>query len=282
MTAQNIVFCYRIASDAGTVTASSAALPAGNLQAFNLTDIWRSTGVDPEHVEAAFDFGPVRVLALWGHNLTDDAVVRWRIADEPTFADPVFDEIVAPRAAPYGYGVLPYGTFNWGGFPVGGEEVSPRFCLVLLPEAVVGSHVRVDLEDPGNPAGYLQAGRLLVGDAWQPASNFSFGWSLAVVDASRQYETEGNAVYVDKRDPKRELAIPFGFLSESDALTFAAEVAGLVGYSAPALVCMFPDDPLLFTRTAVYGYMRPGSIQPTRQDRLHKYTWGLTIRELLA
>ncbi len=279
---QKIFFHYRNRLDDGTLTATSEALPVTNLQRFNLTDKWRSEDLSVQRIDWAGAGVPIRLLGVWDHNITDYGRIRFVVSNNADFSDPVYEYEGPPRASFYNWGVAPYGTFLWGGWPEIVDRLYPRFCLLLLRQYVVGKYVRFEIieNENANVDGYVQAGRCMIGDVWQPQFNFSYGWSHEFVDPSRQFRTEGGAVFIDKRRPRRAVQIPFNFMTRADAQGFAAEIAGAIGYSKELLVVPFPGDPSQQARTSVYGFIRPGTLLPQTEVSHNRYTWGLTVEEI--
>lgn len=287
--AEKILILHDNRADAATLTASSTAgaLVAANLQDRLLSKVWRAAGTT-EHVLA--DAGPgnsesVNVVALWNHNLSTQATIRVRIGNDAAMASPVHDETFFAWPAVWGWCERGWCEDGWGGLPFGIEDAArayKRYSVMRLSATAEGRYRRLDIDDPGNADGYVQAGRLIDGLGWQPEVNFSFGWSWDWIDPSEQEEMDGGAVWVDQRSPYRELFLPFKFASRADAMGQINDMKRIVGNRGDVLVLPFPEVSAEQYITAVYGIPRPGGLAAQRQDRLNRFDFSMRIRELTA
>ena len=284
MTTSKILFLYDNQVDDSTLTASSAAITADNLQEMRLGKRWRTTGVTSEWVQATLPSDAViNTVALWGHNMTLEGDVRIRLSNNSDMSSPLYDTTWAAWNSVYGWGDAPWGDFLWGGYPSLDELAQyPAFMLALLDADYEAAYLRLDLTDTTNTDGYLQAGRLIAGSGWQPQNNISYGWSMLDEDPSTQVQSDGGQVWIDKRDTRRILDIPFSSLVRADAMAFVADLGRRVGLSKDLLVVPFPDTEGELMRTAVYGLVVPGSLQAAQETAKGKFTWGLKVRELTA
>ena len=89
---------------------------------------------------------------------------------------------------------------------------------------MIARYLRLELEDPSNPDGYLQAGRLVAGPAWQPRVNLQYGWSIEQVDDSRTVRSRGGQSYVDVQPKYRRLRFGFDFLERDEVFGHAYEL----------------------------------------------------------
>ena len=217
----NAAIAYDNRADRASITASSSAilLPVSRLQDPHIARKWRSNGSASEFL--TIDLGasvPVDTVALIGLNLTSDGTVRVRVSDMDTSAQA--GEI--------------YDSGDVGG------AIDPRWGMLvhLLPEALVGRYVRIDLSDPN--AAYIEAGRLFVGRRWQFQYNFAFGWSRQYVDRSRKTESRGGQTFIDRDVRYRMANISFELITQAQRWGFVEEVDRVNGTH---------DDVLLITQS---------------------------------
>ena len=223
------------------------------------------------------------MVALLNHNLTVQGTIRIRISDNGDMSAPTYDATWGAWASVYGWEEAPWGAFLWEGYPIEDPAGNlPRMRVIRLPATASGRFLRLDVVDPLNPDGFLEAGRLIAGAGWQPKYNFSFGWSVGVQDPSQQTEMDGGALWVDQRPSYRVLRLPFEHKTEADALGTYNDLARWVGNARDVLVVPFPDDEGKTYQTAVYGVPLKGGIAPPRGAGLNRFVTSLAIREIIA
>lgn len=278
--ADKVLILHDNRADRAALAASSVAgtLVAANLQDRLLGKVWRATGFE-ESVTATWSLAEsVNVVALLNHNLSTAATIRVRVGDG-------YDETFYAWPALYGLGEAPLGTDGLGGLPYGIEDAAQgykRNAILRLGETAQGTTLRLDIADPDNADGYVQAGRLIAGLGWQPTRNFSFGWSIGWEDPSEQTEMDGGALWVEEREPYRVLTLPFRHATRGDALGNLTDLARIAGNRGDVLVVPFPDSDALSYFSAIYGIALPGGVAPQQQDKLNVFTSSIKIRELTA
>ena len=237
-----IVIAEPSLSDAAVLrsVAGADALPVGNLQAQQPSDVWRTTAVAGDAIEA--DLGAaadVNLVALLYTNAGSAATWRIRAAA----AQP--DLVAAPG---YDSGTLPV-------WPTTGLETWAFVHGIrwLSAAAQTFRWWRVDFADLNNPAGYLQAGRLFITKAWQPTRNRRRGLSIAFEDLSPRERARGGQVYPLALPRRRVLQFVLHFLEEQEMFDNAFEIDRLRGRSGDLLVIPDPDKPDQIQRQAVYG-----------------------------
>lgn len=160
----------------------------GNLQSMQPRKKWRSNGTT-EFV--TIDMGSAVAcngLALIGHNLTSAATLRVRGA---TTAGGVTS---APTVD----------TTAVSAWPVTGKPADanwPQYLSWVSWNSATLRYWQLDIADAGNAAGYLEAGRLMLGAYWQPTFNFDLGGSpLARDQKDVQVITDYGHVFTDRRN----------------------------------------------------------------------------------
>jgi hypothetical protein len=281
-----VLIAYRNNFDTATVSGGSwsAELPIENLAARQPSLVARSTNADPADTRFIADFGdpkPVSFLALLRHNLTQNG--RWRVtlSQDAAFEDVVHDSGVIdiwPTIQPFGQGL--WGEFNWGGRLLADEAVTYGIAAFeLIAQPVIARFVLIELIDPQNPSGYLEAGRLLVGPAWRPSINLQYGWSIEQVDTSRRVKSRGGQTYVDVQPKYRRLRFSIDYLERDEMFGNAYEMERLKGTGGDLFVMIDPDDPIHRHRHSVYGVLQDNT--PILNPIHNRYSKSFTIEELL-
>lgn len=200
-------------------------LPVANLANPDVLKIWRAVGSTAPWLQV--DFGvarAVRVLGLFGvPRLASSDTVRWRLGSTAGAGD-VYDS-----------GVIACGRFD--------GYAQLVHCLAA---PLTARYCRVDLSAPSQSAlGYVDAGRLWAGAAWQGARNYSYGFAVDIddgktvqVDADR---APASAVYVDPRTPGRTASFALDALTP-DERWIVADVKRLAGKRRQVLFVPDPDS----------------------------------------
>ncbi len=261
----------------------TAALPAENLADRQPSKVARSATSDPGDTVVDLDFGtagPVRLVALIRHNLTQSGRWRLRLSAGP-FDAPAYDSgwtAIWPAVTPFGVGV--WGEFHWGGRLSAGEAATYGIAAIhVLAVPVIARHLRLELADPGHPDGYLQAGRLVAGPAWEPRVNLQYGWSIEQVDDSRTVRSRGGQRYVDVQPKYRRLRFGFDYLERDEVFGQAYELERLKGVGGDLMVMVDPDDLQHRHRHTVYGVLTETA--PIGNPVHGRFAKTFTLEELL-
>ncbi len=177
-------------SDAATFAASSqvSTLPVSNLQTMDPKKKWRTTSLTPY---VTIDAGAAGIaatgFALIGHNLTSAATIRVR-------GKATSDVTVSPTVD----------TTALSAWPATGKPTDlywPQYFSWLSWSNVTAlRYWRFDIADSGNTAGYLQAGRAMLGAYWRPTLNFDLdGSPLGFAQKDIQVLTDYGQTFTDRR-----------------------------------------------------------------------------------
>lgn len=282
----NILVSYRNLVDEAALSGGtwSVGLPAANLADRQPSKVARTVGTAPGNTTVSLNFGsgrPVRFVALVRHNLTQSGRWRIRLGNEASMAAPVFDSgfvAIWPSAIPFGIGV--WGEFNWGGHVDASEAATYGAQAVYsIRDAVHAQHLRLDLEDERNPAGFLQAGRLVAGPAWQPSINLQYGWSIEQVDESEIRRSRGGQSFVNVRPRFRRLRFSIDHLEKDEMFGHAYELERIKGKGGDILVIVDPDDRTHGLRHTLYGALSESA--PIINTHPGRYSRRFVVDELV-
>ena len=152
-------------------------------------------------------------------------------------------------------------------------------AIHVLPVPVIARHLRLELDDPAHPDGFLQAGRLVVGPAWQPRINLQYGWTIEQIDDSRTVRSRGGQSYVDVQPKYRRLRFSFDYLQRDEVFGHAYEMERLKGVGGDLMVMVDPDDPQHRHRHTVYGALTETT--PIANPTPGRFAKTFTVDELL-
>jgi hypothetical protein len=262
-------------SDAAAIVASSevATLPASNLQNIQPTRKWRSAGVS-ETIEVTFaEAVAANTLALIGVNFTSACTVR--VVGAATYAGlDTAPPVDTTAVSPWPGGSRPT-VKNW-----------PQFTVrVRWTNAVAYRYWRITIADTG--IDYLEAGRLMMGRAWQPSDNWDLGGEPIAFDPRDvAAETDRGHTFTDRKTlsaPRQfELRITAG--NRREVLDGLAEMQRLRGTWGDVLCCLDPGettDAHLFTMQGRFLSGPRYAVPPLFDSGGNMIGAGILLREFL-
>lgn len=237
----NLRIIYDNAIDRATLSASSTA---GSLAVSNLlTDIksavWRATGISATLTATWSAAEIVSGVVLPFTNLTPAATIRVRGYTNIADATPAFDTgtIAACAATTIGPWGWASGTVGANSFAYGGGAYARAW--IGAPAAV--KKITIDLVDAANPAGYVEAGRLVAGAYWSPVWNFDYGTSVTMVDSSKQQRSDAGDLLTDIGTRHRKQNLSLSTMPEADRAALW-DIARGNGLARPMLISGYPND----------------------------------------
>lgn len=236
-------------------------------------------------VALAIDY-PIRVVALANHNLSVLAKYRVRGASDSAFTSVLYDSgwlYASDGMGPWG----PPDTWLdweddrfWMGGPSGEMIDGYRQTLIhVLPARTNARYWRVDIDDVGNAAGYVEIGRAFFADGWQPLRNLSYGVELAWNSRTTVEEAAGGAEYFDKRQPYRTFRGSLDALGEDEALMGALELQRRMDVWGEVLFLLNPAD-LAYRRQESF-LARLRQLTPLEYPYLNLRRMAIELKEIL-
>ncbi len=240
------------ANRTSSLTASSTA---GSLVAANLlTDIksqtWRATGTSAALTATWAANETIACVALPFVNFTSSATIRAR-----GYATPSGTLLIDTGAVPACPSV-PAGLKGWGTRSLGANAFAYNggaYAYAWFAPTVVQQLV-IDLADSGNPAGYIEVSRLVVGNYWSPTYNADYGVALTPADQSKQFRTDAGDLLTDLGTRSRSMKLNLSNMPATDRLAMTNLLTGN-GLSAPVFFSLYPgsSDPALEQSYSIYA-----------------------------
>lgn len=218
MTQQRARFAWRSYPDGQAITATSSAgnMAASNLLGTNIQLPWQSTTTAAQTLQGQFaTLQACDYLCLYAHNLSYDATIRLQLANDSGFTDITYDHTWQAVLPAYGFGADSFGLVPFGGYAPSKQVPYSVFWF----DAALAMYWRVVITDTSNPDGYIQVGRLMLGDYWSVEnirSNFNYGYNRALLSTEKAQQTLSGAVYVTEGVKFRKFSIKFNTLSALD------------------------------------------------------------------
>jgi len=271
-------------SDSGTLTVDNAVgtLPITNLQDRQIVKIWRNSQTT---AQIDMDFGQGRIVdfvALIKHTISQTGKIRYRLSNVSDFSSTEYDSgLIDAWPIVEEFGTLPWGVFSWGGYlniTIAAEYTISSFNVLTSP--VQARYLRIDISDPDNTDGYLQAGRLIAGPAYKPSINYANGVQFEFVDESRITKSRGGQTFVDEVERFRRIRFELINLPENEMFqnVFNA-IDRLRGVAQDILVIPQPDEPTTWITQNIYG--RIAQTQPITNSALTYYGRMIEVEELI-
>lgn len=284
---KSIILCYpnRIAEAVLSGGAWAPTLPLSNAQDPLIGVRCRSADLLPASTQIVIDLQrlrPARALALIDHNLSLTARYRLTASAAADFSAPV----LAMGWQPVWDIVFPYGTVAWEdehfwtGRPVEEDLAGYRLDLVAPLDAVaLARYWRIEIEDPDNAAGFVEFGRIFIGDGWQPARNMSYGSSIAYQPRTDVAEALSGAETFDVRAPRRIQRCQLDWLGGEEAMAKAVEMQRRVGIHAEVLYIHDAADRVNMHRRSFLGRLR--QLSPIEHPYYDTHRLAVEIQEIL-
>lgn len=229
--------------DDATVTASSevSTLPKENVQDTILKRVWRTTGLSDQWI--AFDLGQVdliRAAALFHHNLSSEAQYTVIVSDNPDFSEPSLEQTFDAWEPVFGAGEGGAGEHGAGGYLSDADLAAYKRYSFRFFE-VEGRYVKIEFSDPDNGDGYIQVGRVYLGDFFEPINNFDYGWSIEEVDSSTVDVSLGGVKWSDLQETFRRVVFRMSNLDNSEKQHRLLGLQRRLGVGRDFILCLFPD-----------------------------------------
>lgn len=250
----NLRIIYDNAADRATLTASSSAgsMTADRLLTDIKGDVWRSTGTAAT-ITATWPIAEaIAGVVLPFCNLTPRATLRVRGYARTGDGATLFDTgAVEACPAP----VL--GLWDWGAVPLGSNAYAyggGTYGRVWVPVPGTVEKLVIDIADSTNPAGYIEAARLVCGAYWEPRINAEFGAPVQAVDTSKHVRTDAGDLVTDVGTRHKTQSVSLAALSAVDRATLWSIVWGN-GMRRPIFFSLYPDaaDARLEQTHQLYG-----------------------------
>ncbi|POZ49908.1 hypothetical protein [Methylovulum psychrotolerans] len=223
---------------AATLTATNAweaAMPLTNVKTPFLAEVARSTTADDFTLTVSFAGLTARaigVVAIAGHNLSRDATMQVKTYQGAT----LLDDSGVLAVWPYLHADDPFYTAHtFSAAIVDADRVADLVtsCGYYLPGNAAGNKVTITVSDSGNSTGYLEIGRVFVGELLSPDFNVEYGdVSYSRTDLSEINKSKRGVKFARQYRSMRVATTTFKNLAEGEAVggvVAAQRVAGLVG-----------------------------------------------------
>jgi hypothetical protein len=265
----NILIGHGNAVNTTTLAGGSwaAAYPLGNLKDGRLALVARTTSAASASSTITVDLGAakaVRAVGLVAHNISAAGTFTVEGSTSSSFS-PV--------------GVTSGAVPAWPAGTVAADMAGmARPCAAV---AVSGTYRywRVTISDAGNAAGYIQLGRLFIGDGWQPSINYQSGATLGFETDTSFERSLGGAEFASVKPLRRVMRFGLPALPHAEAFGTGLEVIRRSATHNEVLVIPDSADAANLARRNFMGRIR--QLSPVEQPFSGSATLGFEVSELL-
>jgi len=226
---------------------------------------------------------PVGAVALAAHNLSATAQWRVRIYADAGGTQLLYDSGMLP-AWPALY-QSPDLEWEYDNYWLGtlGEEDRQEFTALAyhVHEVQIARAVRIDIDDASNAAGYIELGRVLIANVWQPTFNAAYGIQYGH-EIDTQFETAGDpqrTQYAEPSLPKRTVQAALEHLDEGEAVQSMLGMQRDLGLHRELLYLPeLTTSPATWRRAFISRLTQP---DPIAHPYHATYTHSLSLQEIL-
>ena len=251
---------YNAASDLSTATITSDSQAGDNVDdniANNrIGKKWRTSSDTTEWIK--WDMGsstPVDVVGVFATNLqaaSAGASITFEGNATDSWGSPSIDESIT--------------------IPTNADgAVLPRMVKFLSPQANV-RYYRITVDDPSNPATYIEIGRAMFGAYYETTRDISDGWRVEVLDPSTGDEKPGQVPVRTQKNRFRRISCSFEIVGQTEADKWHA-IFDHIGNSRPALISWNPAGRA--SEDSAYVYLK------TPLDLVHQFIEQSTLQRLV-
>ncbi len=238
--------------------ASAPGYPVSHLGVLPVARVWRSASlntIDTTFVGTFSDTRKIGLVALCRHNLTKYATYRVRLFFDAGRTELLYDSgvlPVMPEIYPEDAEECDWDSGNlWDATYTDEELVGARLNRPLnIPDNWPTRAFEVQINDQGNPAGYVELGLCEPATARPFPIGLSFGSSYGFTSRTVVTEGDGGVEYFEERGQPRVLTGELAYVSRETALGQFYETQRQHGVSRPFFFWADPDDELQLLRTA--------------------------------
>lgn len=256
-------------------------LPLANLAAREPWRVARSLNLLPASTQFDVDLRSIRSLrafALGNHNLSQQARWRLQLGSAPGLDDVYDSAWQAVWSMTFDGDLLEWESLSfWDGVVDDPAAYTgyPYPAIHVLPDWANARYLRVCIDDPGNPAGYVQLGQLFAGGGFQPRYSASYGLKDSWLDPTQVTETESGYAFADPRRRHRRVQFATEHLSITEA-AIAHELQRRQGVWGEVLWVPYPWDQGEVQRYGFIGRMTELSAIDYPYYNTRSQGWAIT------
>lgn len=254
-----------------------AALPASNMQTDYKTEVWRTLSGSQSTITLTWPSSELVncvIFAFSNLSPTATAFVRCYAENDATITSTILSQTLAPSTN--------FGDVGWGTAPIGSNAANyggGAYGTIWFPSPRTVKKLSILITDLDNTSGYMEAGRLIVGNYWSPTYNAEAGATLGIVDTSKNERADSGELRTDRGTIHKTLSFEMNYLTNADR----NQMYGIMrnGIYKPMFVCLTPesvDDTMGEQIHQLYGKMTRTSA--LKYQLLGQFSTSLELEEI--
>lgn len=270
--------------DNSTLSSGSwvSGLSLNNIKDREMAVVARSTDATNASTKFIIDLGaeyPIRVVSL--HNTNLSLTSRWKIKIGTTSggSERYLGSYQSSFFLAFDDPFIPWESQNWWGTGNNDYIKHPFMSPIILPSTVNGRYITVEIDDTTNADGYVQIGRVFVGDGFTAKYDASFGLQDGWEDLSSVSYSESGADFVFKRRRRRYTKFSFDHLEHTTEFPRVYEMIRRLGTVEEVLYLPSTSDYQACQRTGYLGML--SELSPIEFPYYNGRSLGLNIKERL-
>ncbi len=246
----NMILAFPNRIDDATLSGGSwnASLPITNIQNRKIGKVARTSGDASGNTIIIMDMGVdqfIKVVSIVNHNLS--SIAEWRITGSSVSNFSVLDYDsgqIDVWGVVHPYGSLQWGLPNWWEGTLSEEETEDWIPTAthILPSTVYARYWKIQFFDTTNPDGYVQIGRIFIGDGWQPLVNMDYGSDISWNTDTGISQALSGAEYFNRTNPYRSATFKLSNLTIDEGLGNGFDLTRKAGMDKEVFFIFDPDD----------------------------------------
>lgn len=284
--ANKITLCWPNHIEKATISGGGYTTKRPILNAKNPVFSKKSRTLDLDEANTQFTmifdkYRPVHVVSIAAHNMSPTATARITLYSDFIQSELIYDsgiiniwpEIFATAQLEWEYDNFWFGRLD----EESRENFTPLFTH-FTPEVQVSQSMIVELFDSSNGDGFIEFGRVLVSDAWQPNINVNYGINFGYENTTTVDRADDNTEYFDVKPQKRNMDFVFSRLNEEEAFARLYSMQRNQGISKEILVAFNLEDTVVNYQRMFIG--RASQLNPLSQPFIDNYEASLSLLEI--
>lgn len=282
----SLVLTYNCQSDDAILTGGSWAgsLPLANLQTEDIAKVARSTDAALASTQFKVDLGAQKTLKTFLAGPSNlEATFQYRVR---SWADAAFSVLEHDGGWVLPLGGVPSAELDWSDdhYWLGiAEHDDPRrgiWVIHVFETPVRAQYWTLEINDTGNPDGYVQFGRLFLGDFWVPSTGQQVaGNAFGFRDASMSSTTLSGSKHYYRRTNPRFFRFGFDHLPEAEAFRRGVRFSRVSGFDREVHIIPDPDDTINMQVRSFLGTV--GQMDPLALVVWKRAATGYEIEEII-
>lgn len=281
----NAILSFPNRGDEAILSGGSFAIPVTKLQNRIIKSPARTTSAANGSFVVNGVFAkerPIKLVALVRHNFSVQAEYRFRVYLDENFTQLEYDSglmLVFPD-------FLTEESTDWdsGNFwePFIQEEQRDGLTATMvhvLPDSFSSRSFTLEIFDEFNEAGYLEAGRLFMGDGFQPVRNMAYGAQIGFEPRSLVEESIGGTEFFDERQDYRIARFTLPLATEDQAMSQSFELMRTQSIVRDVFFMWDTEDSFYILRRSFLGRLR--QLSPLEADFVNNFSSQFEIKELI-